>query len=261
MRGMDESKIIDCCHFIEDNRLLNDDGKSYCILCGNKVDFLPYEFWFSGGIYQKYRIIGCGKRENAVCPICREVDRTRWCMYVIQKYTGILHEKCSVLHFAPEEKMTSLIKTNKECNYISADLKTEAMMQIDMTDIPFSDKKFDYVIANHVLEHILDEKQAIKELKRITKDDGLIILSVPICMEQNTIEDENINSEEDRLINYGLEDHVRLYGKDYLNRFEAYGLSINVKIPYKELNDMTIKKFGFIRDDIIMLCKKNKIFN
>lgn len=258
MQGIDESKIIDCCHFIEDNGLLNAGEKEFCILCGSMVDFLPYEFRFTGGIYQKYRIIGCGNRENAVCPICREVDRTRWCLCIIQKYTDILQEKCSVLHFAPEENMTRLIKTNEECNYISADLKTEAMIQIDMTDIPFSDKKFDYAIANHVLEHILDEKQAIKEWKRITKDNGLIILSVPICMEQNTIEDENITSEEDRLINFGLEDHVRLYGKDYLNRFESYGLSINVKTPYKELDEMEIKRFGFIKDDIIMLRKKSK---
>ncbi len=43
--------------------------------------------------------------------------------------------------------------------------------------LPFADKSFDTVICTHVLEHILDFRQALTELRRVTR--GTLILVVP----------------------------------------------------------------------------------
>lgn len=254
MKGMNESNIFDCAHFIEDN-CLDKDEECYCLICGKRVKgFLP--FGKDAEIFKKYHIIGGGKRNHVICPSCGCIDRYRWCMYVLAHDTGIMDKPCTVLHFAPEEGIADLIRTNKECTYYSADLiQNRAMLKVDLTDILFRDSTFDYIIVNHVLEHISDEGTAIRELKRILKDDGVIVMSFPVCTEQDTYEDVSIVTREGRKRCFGQEDHVRLYGRDYKERIEAYGLSVEVKTPMQTLTSPEIEKYGFIMDDIILLCR------
>ncbi len=45
--------------------------------------------------------------------------------------------------------------------------------------IPFSDKIFNTVYSSHVLEHVNSESKALKEMKRVLKDDGILIIGVP----------------------------------------------------------------------------------
>lgn len=45
-------------------------------------------------------------------------------------------------------------------------------------DIP--DSSVDYIVANAILEHIPDEKQAVREWKRILKNNGKIFITVPL---------------------------------------------------------------------------------
>lgn len=47
--------------------------------------------------------------------------------------------------------------------------------KIDAQSIPYEDKIFDVVIVNHVLHHVPDRKKALAEIKRILKDDGVLI--------------------------------------------------------------------------------------
>ena len=43
----------------------------------------------------------------------------------------------------------------------------------------FKDKTFDVIIASDVLEHIREDENALKEIKRVLKDQGLCIITVP----------------------------------------------------------------------------------
>ncbi len=49
----------------------------------------------------------------------------------------------------------------------------------DATNLRFKDNSFDLTIASEVLEHIPDFKKAVEEIKRVTKKDGKILVSVP----------------------------------------------------------------------------------
>jgi len=257
LKGMEERDIFDCVHFIEENCLEKERNgeEHYCLICGKRIDkFLPAGE--EQEIFKSHHIIGGGKRKHALCPNCGCLDRNRWCLYVLAQYTDIVNKSCTVLHFAPEEGITEFIKTNKECIYYSADLlQNRAMLQVDLTNILFCDAVFDYIILNHVLEHISKEKIAIQELKRVLKTDGVIIMSFPICMDSDTYEDKSVVTDVDRKIYFGQEDHVRLYGKDYKERLEAYGLSVDVCTPKQGLSYFEIRKYGFIEDDVILLCR------
>jgi ubiquinone/menaquinone biosynthesis C-methylase UbiE len=47
--------------------------------------------------------------------------------------------------------------------------------QMDAQSIPYGDKTFDAVIANHMLYHVPDRDKALHEIKRVLKDDGHLI--------------------------------------------------------------------------------------
>lgn len=51
--------------------------------------------------------------------------------------------------------------------------------KVDGIELPFEDKVYDLVGAFDVLEHIEDHKNALSEWKRVLKDDGAIVITVP----------------------------------------------------------------------------------
>ena len=46
-------------------------------------------------------------------------------------------------------------------------------------NIEFNEKEFDIVYSSHVLEHVENELKSLKEMKRVLKDDGILIIGMP----------------------------------------------------------------------------------
>lgn len=249
---IEDIEVYECSDFIEKN-LFQEENKNYCLLC----NFYIKEFLEAGRreeIFSAKTIIGGGYRPHSVCPHCNSVDRERWVFYVLNKYTGVFTDKCSVLHVAPEKMLENRIRSNDMCDYYSCDIMPRrAMHVVDVTDIQFKDETFDYIIINHVLEHVIDEQKAIEELKRVLKPSGVIIMSFPICKDEETFEDSSIIKPEDRSKFYGQDDHVRLYGYDYRERLEGYGLKLQVYEPIDICTETEIGQYGFIPDDVLIV--------
>ena len=55
-----------------------------------------------------------------------------------------------------------------------------AALQGDLRCLPFRDQSFDIVCCLETLEHVEGEEAAIAELKRVLKEEGTLIVSVPI---------------------------------------------------------------------------------
>lgn len=49
----------------------------------------------------------------------------------------------------------------------------------DATNLPFEDNYFDIVVSFETIEHIIDYNLFLKEIKRVLKKDGLVIMSTP----------------------------------------------------------------------------------
>ncbi|MFC1756649.1 class I SAM-dependent methyltransferase [Patescibacteria group bacterium] len=65
-------------------------------------------------------------------------------------------------------------------NVIKMDIiKKEGVVYGDIHDIPFEDKKFDNIVCTEVLEHVKDPQLALKEIYRVLKDGGKVLLTVP----------------------------------------------------------------------------------
>jgi len=52
---------------------------------------------------------------------------------------------------------------------------------VDGQKLPFADASFDFVSCNHVLEHVFETEKFLREIRRITRPDGLVVISVPNC--------------------------------------------------------------------------------
>jgi SAM-dependent methyltransferase len=53
------------------------------------------------------------------------------------------------------------------------------VLQGNAMTLPFEDKVFDKIVCSEVLEHVIDDEQAVRELHRVLKDDGELAVSVP----------------------------------------------------------------------------------
>ncbi len=242
------------------NKIKNFGWNHTCNLCFSKV-----KKWKGGGvdhqIFINNKIIGAGYRERFQCPVCGAKDKDRLVFYYIKKYTDMLKKPCTILHFAPERLIKYHLKfrskISKKTKYYNGDLNPKnGDMIIDITNIDFPDNKFDYIICNHVLEHIVDEKKAFNELKRVIKPNGKIILTVPVCISnEKTIEDNSITDPRERMNMFCQEDHVRLYGKDFADRIEKYGLKVK---EFKVNNKAIEEKYGLLEDGIIYIISKEK---
>ncbi|WP_293138876.1 class I SAM-dependent methyltransferase [Okeania sp. SIO3I5] len=186
------------------------------------------------------------------------MKRHRLLWLYLKNKTNFFDEDLKVLHFAPEYSFYRRFANQKNLDYISADLYSpRAMVKMDITNILYEDNLFDVIICSHVLEHIPDDRKAMSELWRVLKHGGWAILQVPIDINsQETLEDPNIQSPEDRLRFYGLEDHVRMYGLDYKDRLEEVGFTVKVDEYVKELGSDIIEKYGLMETENIYLCIK-----
>jgi len=181
------------------------------------------------GRFRKLLPYGYNKvRENALCPQCFSLERHRLLWLYLKSRTDFFSSPLKVLHLAPEQCFYKRFRKMENLTYITADLESPlADVKLDAQEMPFGDHEFDVVICNHVLEHVPDDRKAIREIYRVLKQNGFAILQVPTdyCAEK-TYEDSSITDPSDREKHFRQKDHYRLYGRDYLNRLAEAGFII-----------------------------------
>ncbi|MDF1696096.1 MAG: methyltransferase domain-containing protein [Saprospiraceae bacterium] len=198
-------------------------------------------------------------RENAECPNCAALERTRLLLYYLQNETEVFTQKMKVLHFGPEPSLYKILsKTDNE--YIDADYHPAyAHHVIDITNIQYSDDYFDMIICSHVVGYVHDEDKALEELHRVLSPNGLLILLTFVNPESvETIDHEWVNTPELRTIHYGEPECLRLHGVGYKGELEAKGFKVN-QLDYRvKLGSEMVKRnaLGLGPREWIFECRK-----
>jgi hypothetical protein len=198
-----------------------------------------------GGRFRRF-MPGLSHRATRVCPRCGAQERHRALWLYMRERTDLFRRpELSILHWAPEYALQRSLSALPNAAYVSADLAGhEALQHMDMTDVPFKDGAFDLIVCVHVLEHVPDDRQAIREMVRVLKPGGMALLLVPIVLEQPTREDPSITTPEARREAYWQEDHVRLYGGDFPERLEEEGFEVTVDRWVRTLDRATQERYG-----------------
>lgn len=213
------------------------DGKSFST-------FLPYGY--------------NNLRKNALSPSTFSLERHRLLWLYLKNETGVFSKKIKLLHFAPEQAFYKRFKKLSNIQYDTIDINSPlAKIKADICDLPIKDNTYDFILCNHVLEHILDDNKAISELYRVLKKDGVGIFQVPIDMKKEfTFQDDSITDKKERNKIFGQYDHVRVYGKDYFTKLKNAGFKVK-EIDYtKNLSKDEIYRFSIVKGEIIPVCTK-----
>ncbi len=213
----------------------------------------------NGKSYRKFLPYGYVKqRDNALSPGTLSLERHRLLWLYLNNETHFFSKTLKVLHIAPEQCFYNLFKNLKNINYTTFDLNSPlADIKGDICNLPFKENSFDFILCNHVLEHINDDKKAMKELYRVLNKNGTAILQVPINQKSSkTFEDSLIIDKKERIEKFGQYDHIRLYGLDYFKKLESFGFKVDPLKYSKEFTESEIIKYGLIKDEIIPVCKK-----
>ena len=223
--------------------------------CGNK-----FTDPIDGSSYRKFLTYGYGKtlRPNALCPGTLSLERHRLLWLYLERETNFLNQELKVLHVAPEQVFFRKFKRFQNWDYTTTDLNSPlADVVADICDLPFQDNKYDLILCNHVLEHILNDLKAMTELYRVLKKGGTLIAQVPLDEGRpKTFEDNSITEANERRRVFGQYDHVRVYGQDYYQRLKSVGFSAEGVFLQSQLTTEEIRRYALPQKEKIPVMHK-----
>jgi len=213
----------------------------YCPVCGSHLrKFLilhrPYHLW---------------------CPVCSSLQRHRL-LWIFFTKTNIISQQYpkKLLHFAPERCLAQRFAGFPHLDYVSADISNpSAMVEMDITQIQFPDNAFDAILCSHVLEHVSDDRRALRELYRVLKPEGQAIILVPIIGEV-TFENSDITDPLQREELFGQFDHVRVYGLDFENRLKEAGFKTSIFSTEALVQPDEVERMGLTEQEIFFVGQK-----
>jgi hypothetical protein len=222
--------------------LLRGPGKLACPVCGRAVrrfqplaDYYRKHLQEAGWPYRLDEAETCNFRGYS-CPHCSASDRDRLCALYLDRYLQPTEASRTLVQFAPSPPLSrwlaeTIQQRRLDMTYRTADLyATGVDDQLDITDMrAYADGSLDFFICSHVLEHIPDDRQALRELYRVLRPGGGGILLVPLVRGVEQIdEDPRVTDVRDRWRRFGQDDHVRLYSRQgFLQRVREAGFAID----------------------------------
>jgi SAM-dependent methyltransferase len=210
--------------------------------------------------FRKFGDYGIDTRTDAICLSCGALERHRLTWVFLEKKTDLFESKNKkMLHVAPEYIFMKKFSRVLGDGYTTADLtSSRAMLRMDVSNIPFPDDYFDVIYCSHVLEHVFDDRKAIREFFRVLKEEGWAVLLVPVTLEE-TSEDVSDMEPRERLIRFGQEDHYRQYGRDFPERLREAGFEVKEIGPKEICNTKEIEIMGLTEHaGNIYFCIKGK---
>ncbi len=221
----------------------------HCPICGvERRAFLPYG-------YTK-----ASQRDNALCPSCLSLERHRLLWLYITRNTTLFQDLPTLLHIAPEVSFIKPLRRaygSHKGRYITADLESPLSdMHFDVQQIPIEDEQFEVVICNHIMEHIVDDRLAMRELHRVMRRGGWGVILAPVESDRaETFEDDSITDPKERTAIFGQYDHRRIYGRDYIDRLREAGFEASVIDLYNTLTPEEQSRYAITNEPIYVVRK------
>ncbi|MHA6279731.1 class I SAM-dependent methyltransferase [Salinimicrobium sp. CAU 1759] len=198
------------------------------------------------------------QRENVLSPSTLSLERHRLLWLYLKNHTDFFTAPHKVLHFAPEQAFYKRFRKLKNLDYTTTDLESPlADVKADICNLPFLDNSFDIILCNHVLEHIPDDTQAMKELYRILQPGGTAILQIPQDLQRKkTFQDDAITDPKERAKIFGQYDHVRVYGRDYFDKLRSIGFEVEEVDLTSNLDPHLVDRYRLAKGEIIPVARK-----
>jgi SAM-dependent methyltransferase len=234
----------------------------HCLFCGESYGrFLPSGV--NRSILKKLNVTGAGRRLNAKCPHCFSNDRARLIYLFFKTQTELFDKPARLLHIAPDLHLAEVFYQSKTVDYFCGGLDgtipnyLSPLLPLNVCDIPFAADYFDYVLCNHVLEYVQDDKKAFSEVLRILRPGGTAIMQVPIALKLSATDEAEAKLDRAETIRrFGHSDNLRMYGTDYPEKLKQAGFLVESHNAHDEQWVESIEKQGLdLREDLILAKK------
>ncbi len=196
------------------------------------------------------------------CPICGATDRDRLYFLYLQKRLGELDRsrRYRFIDFAPSALLTPPLRALPYLEYRTADLLRQDVDDpgVDLCHMPiYADGSVDIFLCSHMLEHVPDDRQALRELYRILKPGGWGILMAPIMLTLSEVyENPAYTSEADRIRHYGQADHVRMYSHDgFIARLKEAGFTVRA-LDQRDFGAAVFARHGISPRSVLYVVEK-----
>ncbi len=221
-------------------------GRKYiCPCCG-----LGLRAFTRGGA--SFRMRDCG-----YCPRCNSKARHRRIWLFLEQKTNLFAGPLRVLDISPKYSFSRRFSAMPNLEYVAVDLlkRLNISARMDLTATALRSDTFDAVLCSHVLEHIVEDRAAMREIYRVLKPGGWALVSAPIRLDQATFEDPTIVDPKARQRAFGETEHVRFYGRDLRHRLEACGFKVQLDLG-RDVDQHSRLRYGLRDDENIFYCVK-----
>lgn len=103
-----------------------------------------------------------------------------------------------------QSRIEEIDKQKEQLGFAGANLATAVA---SVTELPYQDNYFDVVLSSEVVEHVDDDQQAVRELVRVTKPGGTLIVTTPSNSKSNATDYKQYDHTKP---GYNKEDHEKL---------------------------------------------------
>lgn len=180
---------------------------------------------------------------DLLCPACGSLPRNRRLWALLQRD---FHPAGRLIDFSPSRCLYRQMQTFPGIEYVATDYTGEFPVpnRYDIQNLPVPNESFDAFLCYHVLEHVPDDRAAIRELFRILRPGGWGLIQTPF-QDGYIYENPAIVSPADRKKHFGQEDHVRIYSlKGLASRLQEAGFEVKIRSfeqqsdPFLGLNEL-----------------------
>ena len=227
------------------------NNKFICPICGS-TDFPLLKVGSPFSILSELQVIGAGIREQK-CHGCYSSDRDRLVYLYLCDIEKIFDEnkKKTILHVAPENCIAKKLMEVHYINYIPIDSFEHGytypsyIRKMNLLNLQLKESSIDYILCNHVLQDISEDKKALSEIFRVLKKGGKAILQIPISpILKSILEHKDLLTDGECEIRYGQRFHKRIYNESgYIQRLKEANFSVDVfsissNYPNNSLNSL-----------------------
>lgn len=211
--------------------------KRECPICGYRG------FFYAAGVPLRF---------DATCYRCSSVERHRQHHLLTQRNPNWI-DGAEVLHFGAERCFVGDYKL-RAARYVMADYTpTRDEVRVDIQRIQFADNTFDTVICHQILEHVPDDVAAVRELYRVVRPSGRVLLTTPIIPKwEEAFSDPSVADHRHRDLFFGQSDHLRLYGGDFSQLLRQAGFEVAEYIAHEP----EVSKYSLVRGETIFVATK-----
>jgi SAM-dependent methyltransferase len=156
---------------------------------------------------------------NGACPSCDSHSRHRALYLWLTREFELGKKRGRALVFAPERALAPLWDATPHLRVIKTDIIATRGVHLlsDVMRLPFASRSIELIWCHHVLEQVEDDGAAMRELLRVLKASGELVISAGITRLE-TLEFDRSNPM--------MSGNRRLYGADFPERLKAAGFQV-----------------------------------